>query len=200
MGIRLHPPFVGGERYGADARGIALAGAARLDGSWMQLQPGLDDEGAPADHEIDLIDRYLDELPSIDDFLEDQAAAGQFAREPELDPGLELDADGWALAAWQSYNWSDLAQLGAPQQAYEADAEAAWIATDWTPVSIEAYDARRSRGTLGTNHATADEVALALDAIARKIRSGELSIDQFIGTPPEAAVAAALAAMLELRR
>ena len=148
--------------------------------------------------EIDLIDRYLDELPSIHDFLEDQSAAGQFDIEPELDPELELDADGWALAAWQSYNWSDLAQLGAPQD--EADAEAAWTATDWTPVSSEAHDAWGFRGTLGTNHPTADDVALALDAIARKIRSGELSIDQFRGTPPEAAVAAALAAMLELRR
>ncbi|MEJ7758978.1 MAG: hypothetical protein WKF55_05235 [Gemmatimonadaceae bacterium] len=160
MGLRLHPPFFGGE--------------------------------------IDLIDRYLDSLPSIDDFLEDRAAAGQFALEPELNAELELDADGWALASWQSYDWSDVAQLGAPQD--EADAEAAWIATDWTPVSSEAHDAWGFRGTLGTNHPTADEVAFALDAIARKIRSGELSIDQFRGTPPEAAVAAALAAMLELWR
>jgi hypothetical protein len=42
-------------------------------------------------------------------------------------------------------------------------------------------------------------VARALDGIAQRIRSGELVIDQLSGTPPEAALAAALAALLRMR-
>jgi 3-methyladenine DNA glycosylase/8-oxoguanine DNA glycosylase len=41
-----------------------------------------------------------------------------------------------------------------------------------------------------------EEVATALDEIARRIRSGELSLQEFRGTPPEAAIAALFAAFL----
>ena len=43
------------------------------------------------------------------------------------------------------------------------------------------------------------EIADALDGIARRIRSGELVIDNLRGTPPEAAMAAALAILLKMQ-
>jgi len=161
------------------------------------------------------VELQLDELPLIDDFLEDGYANGVDALEAgdrivsgellSIDEYLEvtpeLDADGWAVSSWQSYDWQGLAALGSFAEAPEIEeADAEWSTTDWTPVATATRRTPEARAAYASAHSTAAEVAMALDSIARKIRSGELSIDQFRVTPPEAALAAALAAMLKLRR
>jgi hypothetical protein len=64
------------------------------------------------------------------------------------------------------------------------------------PSDVEVGDSRYAPGPSGTS---AEEVANVLDDLAYRIRSGELPIDQFTNQPPEAAMAAALAAMLRKR-
>jgi hypothetical protein len=129
--------------------------------------------------ELPSIQEFVDELPPIEEFL----AEPQAVKRTTPLTGLEIDDEGWAAADWQSYDWSGIATLGAP--APEAvEAYAAWSSTDWDPAS--GY--RRELSAL--------EVAAALDEIARRIRSGELSLEQFQGTPPEAAIAAVFAALL----
>lgn len=131
------------------------------------------------------IDQFLDEVPSIDDYLAPEAPpmAGTFAQPPgnQEISAATIESDGWAVSAWQSYDWSSLAALGR-QSSEVAAAESSWNATEWAP-----------------SGPSAAEIGAALDAIARQIRSGELAIDQFRGIPPEVAMAAALAAMLRLR-
>lgn len=135
-------------------------------------------EASPA--ELPSIQDFVDDLPSIDEFLEDAQAV---KRTTPLS-GLEIDEEGWASADWQSYDWSGIASLGAP--APEAiEAHAAWSSTDWDPAS----------GGQGG----ALEVAAALDEIASRIRSGHLSLEQFRGTPPEAAIAALFVALLRTK-
>ena len=156
------------------------------------------------------IQEFLDELPPIEDFLDHSAleippiadfVADDFATEapePGRDPDWfqqeEYDADGWAVAGWQDFDWTGAATLGARSQATD-EANSAWDAVDWSVPSRSTP----SRSHAGHSTPTADEVARALDGIATRIRSGELSIDQLRGTPPEAAMAAALATLLRMR-
>jgi hypothetical protein len=133
------------------------------------------------------IDEFVDDLPLIDEFLMEAevAPALPYAPSRAIAPStaLETDEEGWAAADWQSYDWSRIASLGAP--APEAvEAHAAWSSTDWDSAA---------RGL------PAHEVAAALDEIARRIRSGELSLERFHGTPPEAAIAAVFAALLRTK-
>jgi hypothetical protein len=173
------------------------------------------------------IEQYLDDLPSIADFLEaDPVGDLPVADVPAADissasPGIEFeplsepaaayensptapenDEEGWAATGWQSYDWGALASLGVdPDQAV---ADRAWRDTEWEGPAGSAgsnqggpvyYDSAEGNA-IGPN---ADEVAAALDGIARRIRSGELVIDNLRGTPPEAAMAAALAVLLRMR-
>lgn len=145
--------------------------------SWRQpVAEGAADP--PAEDDLPAIEQFLDELPSIEDYV---AAA----------PGPD---EGWAIAGWQSYDWSGLASLGR-QSAELIEAEASWSESAWEP---DARPGATLRGWAGSGP-TASEVAAALDGIAVRIRSGELPIEQFRGMPPEAAMAAALAALLRLR-
>ena len=153
------------------------------------------------------INDFLDELPSIDDFIDFGNAAlpsiNDFlaAEEPELaragsaESG-DYDAEGWAIAGWQSFDWSGAAALGKRAENREEAADA-WNTVDWSPATLKQTGNAQKRS--GDAPPSADEVARALDGIARRIRSGELLIDQISGTPPEAAMAAALAALLRLR-
>lgn len=144
---------------------------------------------APMPH----IDQFLDELPLIDDFLLAPATRAGDAAPARVEPvsqQLSTDEEGWAAGDWQSYDWSGLASLAAPEpEAAEAHAE--WASTSW--------DATSGRFSVRSGRKPAlpeDEVAAALDEIARRIRSGELSLREFRGTPPEAAIAALFAAFL----
>jgi len=152
-------------------------------------------EEPPADATLPPIDEFVDDLPMIDEFLLSTGAEVPMqadsmqgrtateligrARVPERD-------EGWADADWQSYDWSGLASLGAPAPE-AAEAHAAWSSTDWGESSSRSGYLRE------------DEVAAALDELARRIRTGELSLHQFRGSPPEAALAAAFASLLRNR-
>jgi len=156
------------------------------------------------------ISEFLDELPSIEDFVDYTPAelppitdfvADNFTTSaaPAQDSGdwfheEQYDSEGWALTGWQNFDWNGAASLSARNQATD-EANSAWDALDWNvPDRIPLAQSQAD-----STSASADEVARALDAIARRIRSGELVIDQLSGTPPEAAMAAALAAMLRMR-
>lgn len=139
----------------------------------------------PPDDDLPLIEQFLDELPSIEDYLEEAPVLAEVAPAPARAP-VDYDSEGWAIDEWQSYDWHSLAHLGRPSND-RLTPEEAWSPEPW-PVSITADPGP-----------SADEVAAALDDIAQRIRSGELPIDQFRSSPPEAAMAAVIAAMLRLR-
>lgn len=146
-----------------------------------------DDDSLPS------IDGFLDEMPSIQDFI---AADESESREdlPSIDDFApsDFDSEGWAISGWQKFDWAGVASLrkGTTES---SEANASWNEGDWNDHGVH------RGGTHEVHEPTADEVAMALNEIAMRIRSGELSIDQFHGTPPEAAMAAALAAMLKMR-
>ena len=150
------------------------------------------------------IGAFLDELPSIADFIVDEADSYETAAYPAEElPAIDefapeqFDAHGWAIADWQSFNWSSLGALGRP--AANSLAEADWTATQWTPEDEGAYGLTEGSLEWSDNESSANEIASALNEIADRIRSGELAIDNLQGTPPEAAMAAALAALLKMR-
>ena len=132
--------------------------------------------------ELPSIDEFVDKLPLIDEFL----APPEPVRPVSSTGRPPIDNEGWAVADWQSYDWNQIASLGAPAPE-EAEAHAAWSSTDWDPA------ATRARGQ------PAHEVAAALDEIARRIRTGELSLAQLQSAPPEAAIAAVVAALLRTK-
>ena len=159
------------------------------------------------------ITEFLDELPSIDDFLEAQRAElgvesnlpsidQYLAHEPAVRPAVsggpsapsEYDAEGWAIAGWQSFDWSGAAALGL--HGSQSLADESWSTLDWGETAVRPAQAGQASHE---GSPSADEVARALDNIARRIRSGELALDQLSGTPPEVALAAGLAALLRLR-
>jgi hypothetical protein len=137
--------------------------------------------------ELPSIDQFVDDLPMIDEFLAEPAAPVEPQKVSPQGGGLATDDEGWAVTDWQSYDWSGIASLGAPAPE-EVEAHAAWSSTNW-----DSATGRRSSGM------PPHEVAAALDEIARRIRSGELSLAQFQGTPPEAAIATVFAALLRAK-
>ena len=146
------------------------------------------------------IDDFIDELPSIDDFLDTEpeplsALPVDTGTPVETEtaapaPGPRLTEEGWADGAWQSYNWGSLASLN---RHTPIAASQAWGDTEWPGQNEPAMDES------GRTTPAADEIADALDGMARRIRSGELMVDNLSGMPPEAAMAAALAVLLKMR-
>ncbi len=141
-----------------------------------------------ADAELPSIDAYLDELPPIEEFAFDAGERGperesideaDWAGEQPAVPEVESDSDGWALDPWQSFDWGSVQDLG--------------------PGATKVTVASPASSMSEAETATADEVAAALDAVAQRIRSGQLSIGNLQGTNPEAAIAAALAVFLRTR-
>ena len=157
-------------------------------------RPSVDEEQLPS------IDDFIDDLPSIDDFLDTEpeplsALPVDTGTPVETEkaapvPGPRLTEEGWADGAWQSYNWGSLASLN---RHTPIAASQAWGDTEW-PGQNETAMNESSRTT-----PAADEIADALDGMARRIRSGELMVDNLSGMPPEAAMAAALAVLLKMR-
>jgi len=191
--------------------------APRIHPPFAQPDPGRRaTPAAKAEAELPPIEEFLDELPSIDEFLASEAPApigpdwsetSLYRPSPAAQPRVqsrtpqrsvqttppEIDNEGWAVGDWQSYDWSEVASLGAP--APEAvEAHAAWSATDWDSARRRLSDLSTRPGGL-----PAEDVAAALDEMARRIRTGELSLERFHGTPPEAAIAAVFAALLRTR-
>ena len=149
--------------------------------------------GVTSDAGLPYIEEFLDDLPSIDDFVlgpETHVEIASPAAAPAPIAESIAEDEGFADADWQSYDWSGLASLGAPEPE-AAEAHAAWSSTSWDSTSGRFGLSGGRRMVLPE-----EEVATALDEIARRIRSGELSLQEFRGTPPEAAIAALFAAFL----
>lgn len=141
------------------------------------------------------IDEFLDDLPSIDDFLATDPpevtpdAEPAYAEAVDDFAGSTPSEEGWAQGEWQSFDWSSAATLNRNTSS-AIDSSNAWSESDWPEPITHGY---------ASDHPTADEIADALTGIAHRIRSGELVIDNLQGTPPEAAMAAALAVLLRMR-
>lgn len=174
-----YPPF---------ARPEATVASAEPRTDTMPSIQGFLDELPSID---DFIDSSSSSLPSIDHFLAGNSVPESASDEPEEGHREEFDSEGWAIAGWQSFNWSGAAALGVRPQERSA-VEDSWDSHDWSAAPI----GKRGHRDVPP---TADEVVRALDGIARRIRSGELLIDQLSGTPPEVAMAAAIAALLRMR-
>jgi len=145
-----------------------------------------------------------DELPPIEHFLDPLPAVGSFA--PDADGALIDEAavagdyisavatahpvtgTGWGVDDWQQYDWRAAAALG---DGVEAEASNEWATTDWGVGAPAARDNRPS---------AAHAIANALDQIAQRIREGELTVPPPGGLTDPAAIAAALAALLGVRR
>jgi hypothetical protein len=130
------------------------------------------------------IDEFLDDLPPIENFLASEEEEVADEAQPATD-------DDWVLAGWKSYDFSSLSALAmrTPSAPVRAVQERA---VRKTPDSTPSYSTSQPGPS-------ADEIASALDGIARRIRSGELVIDHLHGIAPEAAMAAAIAALLRMR-
>lgn len=188
---KLHPPFA---QPDPGRRATPHMAAETSDETPLVSTANLSESRPTDDAELDSlssipsIELFVDELPLIDEFLLESKSPLTTPVQANA-PDAGTDSEGWADADWQSYDWSGLASLGAP--APEAvEAHAAWSSTNW--------DAGRAARTEG-EQLREDEIAAALEEIARKIRSGELSLHQFRGSPPEAAIAAAFASLLRNR-
>ncbi len=138
-----------------------------------------------ADDEFPSIGQFLDELPSIEDYLDHAPFPAEVAQN-SIASSMQPDSEGWAISGWQSFAWDSLSSLGR-QKGSRMTPEEAWSPEPW-PVAGEA-----------DSGPTPDDVAAALNDIAERVRSGELPIDQLRSSPPEAAMAAVIAAMLRLR-
>jgi hypothetical protein len=173
------------------------------------VQRKFEPEGLPSIQEFldelppieDFVDYGAVDLPPITDFVAEELAVEESVadvsgptREGDWFEQEQYDADGWAVAGWQDFDWSRAATLGVRSEESD-EANSAWDTLDW---NIPLRD-QQPAGREGHAAPSADEVARALDGIARRIRSGDLVIDQLRGTPPEAAMAAALATLLRMR-
>jgi hypothetical protein len=93
-------------------------------------------------------------------------------------------ADSWATGEWQRYDWRSAASL-APEE--RARAAQAWADLDWEG---DTKNRARERNEM---------IASALEAIAHRVRTGELLVHGHPTMTEEAAAAAALAALLARR-
>ena len=191
---KLHPPFAQpdpGRRATPHMAAETSDEPSSAPAVSSELEPGATDElYSDSANDMPSIDQFVDDLPLIDEFLFEPSAPVDIRVKAQGAQTSDTAADeGWADADWQSYDWSALASLGAPAPE-AAEAHAAWSSTNW-----DAGGGRRTE----SEHLREYEVAAALDEIARKIRSGELSLHQFRGSPPEAAIAAAFASVLRSR-
>jgi hypothetical protein len=180
----------------ADSRGrrgsvpyppFALPGQATFD-SPAEPEPLASSNHSRVAEVLPPIEHFLDEMPSIQSFVA-----------VESEPGPE----GWLMDEWEGYDLSPVAALATHGGDREiADKE--WSSTQWENESRDETFERHSPSTAGRQAGllppTANEVADALYGIAHRIRSGELLVDTLEGMAPEAAMAAALAVVLRLRR
>jgi hypothetical protein len=185
-----------------------IAGSARMHAPFSQPGMSSRQQRANAASGLPSIQDFLDELPSIDDYLwtagvdaadmrsideyleDDSGSADEIVAQHVM--AADFDNEGWAIADWQSFDWSGAAMLGSRAEESAGEPVAGGADADKTGAADETGRPRRITPS-------ADEVARALDGIAHRIRSGELLIDQLTGAPPEAAMAAALAALLRMR-
>ena len=150
-----------------------------------------DDVVAEEPEELPPLEHFLDPLPPISDFstrVADDVPGRDFPDE-SVEPQAQGESD-WVATDWQRYDWQSVAALGDAERA-QAEASNAWATTDW-----EVSSPRKTE----SSETPADAIALALDRIAERIRSGDLSLPGGGAVADPATIAATLAALLGVRR
>lgn len=201
--FRLYRPFV----PGAERDEIEATGPMRPAGSVERTS----DVTAPIRSIDEFLDRSVpgpdesDELPPVEHFLDPLPVVERFA--PDADGALadawpaesgdvaaakpgggDSPESGWIETDWQHYDWRAAAALG---ESAEREASNAWATTDWDGSVPRARDVRPT---------AAHAIATALDAIAQRIREGELAVPGSAATSDPAKIAAQLAAILGVKQ
>ena len=156
-----------------------------------------EDDFAEEPEELPPLEHFLDPLPAIPEFSPaavadavEETVADEFPDEPaDVRSRGSVESD-WVETDWQRYDWKSAGALGDTERA-QAEASDAWAETDWEVPSPR--KAERPR-------APADAIAMALDQIARRIRTGDLSLPGDGSVADPATIAATLAALLGVRR
>jgi hypothetical protein len=145
--------------------------------------------------ELPPVEHFLDPLPVVEHFAPDSEGALADAWPEEsgdvasAKPGRgDPSESGWIDADWQQYDWPAAAALG---ESAEREASTAWATTDWDGTAPRARNLRPTAG---------DAIATALDAIAQRIREGELAVPGSAVTSDPAKIAAQLAAILGVKQ
>jgi hypothetical protein len=157
-------------------------------------EQGYETESSAEADELPPVEHFLDPLPIVQNFAPD--AEGALADSwPAESVGLAPAAassdpseTGWIETDWQHFDWRAAASLG---ESAEREASNAWATTDWDGTVPRARDLPPT---------TAHAIATALDAIAQRIREGELSVPGSASTSDPAKLAAQLAAILGVKQ
>jgi hypothetical protein len=216
--FRLYRPFVpGAEREVIESNGPVRAAdfvesQAELSLPMRSIQDYLDAKvpaptayshpGNPYESESDderdelpPVEHFLDPLPIVQDFapgaegaLADAWPAESVGVGPTGASSGDPSAAGWLETDLQHYDWRAAAALG---ESADRDASNAWATTDWDGTVPRARDLRPT---------AANAIATALDAIAQRIREGELAVPGSAATTDPAKLAAQLAALLGVKQ
>jgi hypothetical protein len=153
----------------------------------------LEDEVADEPDELPPLEHFLDPLPPISEFsrtASDLTAGDDFPDEAaDIESQDRVESD-WVETDWQRYDWKSVAALGDAERA-QADAANDWATTDWDVPSPQKAERTKT---------PADAIAVALDQIAQRIRTGDLSLPGGGSVADPATIAATLAALLGVRR
>lgn len=156
-------------------------------------EPSYETELTAESDELPPVEHFLDPLPIVEHFAPDAEGALADAWPAEsVAPAGASSGDpseaGWIETDWQHYDWRAAAALG---ESAERDASNAWATTDWDGSVPRAPDLRPT---------AAHAIATALDAIAQRIREGELAVPGSAATSDPAKLAAQLAALLGVKQ
>lgn len=157
--------------------------------AWYEAESGDEsDELPPVEH-------FLDPLPVVEHFAPDAEGAladawpAESAAVASAKPaGGDPSESGWIETDWQQYDWRAAAALG---ESADREASTAWATTDWDGTVPRARDLRPT---------AAHAIATALNAIAQRIREGELAVPGSAATSDPAKIAAQLAAILGVKQ
>ena len=148
--------------------------------------PGESEELPPVEH-------FLDPLPEVEHFAPDtkDALSDAWPAESANAPAAgstsgDPSEPGWIETDWQQFDWRAAAALG---ESAEREASNAWATTDWDGTVPRARNLRPT---------AAHAIATALDAIAQRIREGELAVPGSAADP--AKIVAQLAAVLGVKQ
>jgi hypothetical protein len=160
----------------------------RTELSYESESPDVSDELPPVEH-------FLDPLPEVEHFAPDPGGALSDAWPAESGnaaaggpSGGNPAESGWIETDWQQYDWRAAAALG---ESAEREASNAWATTDWDGTVPRARDLRPT---------AAHAIATALDAIAQRIREGELAVPGSSANADPAKIVAQLAAVLGVKQ
>ena len=152
-------------------------------------------ESPDESYELPPVEHFLDPLPIVEHFAPDAEGALADAWPAESGDvaaakprGSDSSESGWIETDWQNYDWRAAAALG---ENAEREASSAWATTDWDGTVPRARDLRPT---------AAHAIATALDAIAQRIREGELAVPGSAATSDPAKIAAQLAAILGVKQ